>query len=136
MGNIPLNKPTIACCLALVFVGLWCANRPRVPAQDELLSFARSVATERFFLLRQNEAQCEAPKYEVFVKGRWVRVFLDGPVALLTKVDEAFLGDEEKALKLEVKGVLKTKIITTTTNVPYLVFEVQQICPCKEEDKP
>jgi hypothetical protein len=115
---------------------LSCANKPRVPAQDELLSFARNCATERRFLLRQNEAQCEAPKFEVFAKGRWLRVFLDGPVSLLAKIEEQFLADEEKVLKLEVKGVLKAKTMTTTTNAPYLLFEVEEICPCKEDVKP
>jgi len=133
MGDIFLKKACFLCCLATAILDCSCASKPKVPAQEELLSFARSVGQERRFLLRENEAQCEAPKYEVYVKGRWVRVFLDGPVSLLARIEEIFAADTEKVLKIEVRGQLKAKIMTTTTDVPYLLFEVEEICPCKEE---
>lgn len=74
---------------------------------------------------RYNPCRCEAPDHEIYIHGRWTRVFLDGQEKLLGEVDEQ-LAQDSLLTTVELRGSLYGDE-TTSEGVEFPVFEVSRI---------
>jgi hypothetical protein len=88
---------------------------------EESESVDEYVVTARF-----NPCRCEAPTHEIYIHGRWTRVFLEGDRKTLNAVDKQ-LGDDSLTLAtVELRGALSGDE-TTSNGVEFPAFEIHRI---------
>lgn len=78
---------------------------------------------------RQNPCQCDAPPDEIYIHGRWTRVYLKGDEALLASLQETQSSAEER-VRIEtvlVRGGLSGEVRPSERGLRYPVFEVRSL---------
>ena len=149
-----MNTPRrhIGALLAIVVVAgaTGCANSgPKPDPLQEALAESREVVAdgvedgfeesetvdEYVVRARQNPCPCEAPPYEVYVHGRWTRVFLEGAEAVVAEVDGHFEEANEvgELAVVSVRGEMSGDR-TSEEGLEFPVFEVAGLGHATEEE--
>lgn len=103
-----------------------------IESQEALLSgidegFEESESVDEYVVTtRHNPCRCEAPKYEIYIHGRWTRVFLEADDAVMAKIRERFARDQSALTTVELRGSLSGDE-TTSRGIEFAVFEVSRV---------
>lgn len=96
---------------------------------DESESVDQYAVTARY-----NPCRCEAPSHEIYVHGRWTRVFLEADKALLSEIEAKFAGEQGALTTIELRGSLSGDE-TTPRGVEFPVFEATRMVSEEESDR-
>lgn len=78
---------------------------------------------------RQNPGQCDAPPDEIYIHGRWTRVYLQGEEALLgsLKKTQSIAAERVRIETVLVRGGLSGEMRPSERGIVYPVFEVRAL---------
>lgn len=76
--------------------------------------------------VRYNPARCDCPDYEVRIRGRWLRAYIEGDEELMTRLERfSARAEDDPQAQMVLRGWLTADTRRSSREVSYQVFEAE-----------